>query len=513
MKVLIRLVFTIFILAALVLPVVSADEDSVVAVFSVGRAGGVMASGFAAADGTRVITVPAAVTETVYGKKSSLFDVFVVSRVTGDIYSASVAAVDEDISLALLTTSKPAAPGVKLAPDNALSYAARVTLGQLLSGEDVGGRFPTSILGFDFQKTPPKYVIKSWRGSSACISEIKGRDLLFLSKVTPDEKPPKSALVMRSGQAIGVFQVRVFVEGGEKPVVFYRVTPVKLLRQFLRKSGIDEKLLSSASGPAAADGAESAFQSACSALTASLFGSPQDAFDKAAEALKSRPKNVVLNMLQGAALIKLGKTDDAVKALNTALEIDPNLTTAKLQRGIAYIAAGKNSLAEGDLRAVLKEQPNNITALFALIAVLSSSESGLPECVQLLKDAERRNPDDFDIRIELAKILKKQKDYDGAIERLKFVVEKAPNRTDVRAALASSYEASGKPDLAEAQYRKIVELEPKNPDAYFFLIDYLISAGKIDDAKSSISEVRKLKLTTQAEETLKKLESKIEEQK
>jgi len=505
--------FVVLILVITILPAVSADEDSVVAVFATGRAGGLMASGFAVADGTWIVTAPAAVTETVYGKKSNLWDVFVVSRVTGEIYPASVAAVDEDSSLALLTISKPAAPGVKLAPDSVVSYAPRVTLGQLLSGEDVGSKFPTSILGFDFQKTPPKYVVKSWRGSNGCISEIKSRDLLFLSKVTPDEKPPKAALVMRYGQAVGVFQVRIFVEGGQKPVVFYRATPVKLLRQFLKKSGLDEKLISAASGPASIDDAEPAFQSACFALTASLFGSSQEAFDKASEALKIRPNSAVLNMLKGAALIKLGKPEDAVKSLNAALDIDPKLISARLERGIAYMVAGKNAAAEEDLRAVFKEQPNNVRALFALTAVLSSSDSGLPECSRLLKDAERRNPDDLDVRIELARVLKKQKDYDGAIERLKFVIEKVPSRTDVRATLASAYEASGKFDLAEAQYRKIVELEPQNPDAYFFLIDYLISVGKTDDAKSSISDVRKLKLTPDAEETLKKLESKIENHK
>ena len=159
-------------------------------------------------------------------------------------------------------------------------------------------------------------------------------------------------------------------------------------------------------------------------------------------------------MLKGAALLKLGKTDDAIKSLTAALALDSALAGARVERGIAFGVAGKQAESQQDLRKAIEEQPGNLRAILALATSLATSESGLDGGAKLLRDALTKYPDDLDLRLSLAQLLKRKKDYDGALAEIKTVIEKAPKWALPHAALGATYEAAGKTAEAEAEYRR-----------------------------------------------------------
>ncbi|MBI2844622.1 MAG: tetratricopeptide repeat protein [Armatimonadetes bacterium] len=489
-------------------PALGGEEDSLAAVFVFGGTRGSMASGFAVADGSYAVTALDSVTEQVAGKRSPATQIVVVSRWTGDAYSAKVVASDAATGVAILKIASSVIPPIPIADASVLARAPRTTLGQLLSGDEVGGRFPTEMLAIGFERNADKYTTESWRASNACITEVKGQDWLFLSKVNPSERPPRAALVVKRGAgAVGVFRQRLVVEGGRNPAVFYQTLPGAALAKLVTKAGAKPATLSepAAIGLSKAADAEDGFQAVCLALAASIAGDGSTV-PKAEAAAKLRPNSAVVRLLLGAALAKQSKFEEAVKEMSAAIEIDQAVPDGRLLRGMALGALGKLDEAEKDLRRAKEENPKDIRPLVALAGLLSGKDENLDEAIKLAQEARKIAPDNPDVRLLLSRLLKRKKDYDGAIAELRAILDAAPKWGEVRVALATTYEAAGKPDLAEAEYRRLVEMEPENPDAHFILVEFLLAVGKKEDARAQTEKLKKLKLQPDAAEALKKLE-------
>ena len=241
--------------------VFAGEDDSVATIFVYGRAGAWMASGFAVANGSYILTTNDAVTEpTPTGKKLPVSHAVVVSRWTGEACPADVVARDEKAKIALLKLSLPCGASGNVLGEDAFSRVLKATYGQVLSG-GVGGRVP-AMYAADVEKTPSiKFVTDTWRAENAFTAEID-RNWPFLAHVTPAEKAPQGGLVVKLGAgALGIFQGRVVSGGGQKPVTFYRVLPSYDIKAFLLKSGVkSDELTNAASLPMQASDAAVSFQ-------------------------------------------------------------------------------------------------------------------------------------------------------------------------------------------------------------------------------------------------------------
>lgn len=495
------------------IPAVAGEDESVAAVFIFGRAGSSLATGFAVGDGSYIVTTNEAAFEIApNGKPLPVTRVAVASKWTGDVYPAKVVAVNDQAKIALLKIATPAVPPLPLAEDKAFARARKATLGELLSGDEVGSVFPAMLHGIKVNPKPAKVEIKSWKGTNACITEIRGINWLYLSKVDPPEKASKTALVSRPGVgALGVFIQRLVIEGGPRAPVFYQVYPTPALRSFLVKAGVPASTLSQAASVGKkAEDSEVSFQTMSIALLALNSGSV-DADDAAEAAVRIRPKSAMANMLYGLALARLNKLEKAISSFDKAIELDPTLPDARLNRGIAYAAAGKTAEAEQDFRKAMLDDPKDTHPIIALGGLFLPKEDKLDEAQKLAKDAVSIAPDDPSGHIFLARVLKRKKDYAGAIKELRSVVDSAPNWDEPRVALAVTYEDAGKPDMAEAEYRKLVELMPQDPDIHLALIEFLISVDKKDEAGKAISKIRELNLMPSVVEAVKILESRLDE--
>ncbi|MEN6371439.1 MAG: tetratricopeptide repeat protein [Armatimonadota bacterium] len=504
---------TALFLCLVALPALAGEDESLASVVTFGRNGGLVSSGFAVGDGSYIVTsIDAAVESAPNGKILPVVRTVVVSNWTGDAYPAKIVATNEKARIALLKIAAPAVPPVPLANDKAFSRTSKATLGQLLSGEEVGTKFQTVIYGVKLDQKPVKLVVKSLKGANACFTEIRDINWLFLSKVDPSDKASKAALVSQPGVgALGVFIQRLVIGDGPRAPVFYQVYPAPELKSFLVKSGVPENTLSQSTFTVKkTEDSDNSFQAISLALYASAAGSI-DTDDLAAAAIKLRPKSAMPYMLQGVAFASFGKYDAATKSINKAIELDQTLPDAFLNRGLVYAAAGKATEAEQDLRKAIESDPTDSRPLIALADVLVNKDNKLDEALTLAKKAVAVAPNDPSCRISLARVLKHKNDFDGAIAELRLVIDSAPNWDEPHVALAVTCEAAGKLDMAEAEYRKLVELMPTDPSSHIALIEFLISAGKKDDARAEIGKTRELTLTTGAADAVKKLESKLDE--
>ncbi|HOM71337.1 MAG TPA: tetratricopeptide repeat protein, partial [Armatimonadota bacterium] len=486
----------------------AAEEDSIAAIFVFGRTGGWTTSGFSVGDGSYIVTSADALTETLPGGKTvPIRYAAVASRWTGDAYIGTVVATDPKARIALIKLPVPAIPPVAIAGDDALSRVKKATLGQLLSGDEVGAKFPTTLYGLKIERDPTRFTVGKWKGTNACISEVKDINWLFLTKLDPEDGTPKAALVSKPGLgALGIFFSKLTLENGQQPVVFHQVLPCTALRATLVKAGVPADKLSqppSLDGPA--KDAETAFQLISIALATSRTAHPS-ALTMAEAAVRARPDNAIAHLLAATAQASQGKHEDAIKSINKALELDPKIPDGTLQKGRILAAAGKLDEAEKELRKALEADPKDTRPMLDLVAILIDKEGKLDEALKLAKDVTKLTPEDLGGRIALARVLKKKKDYDEAEAELKAILEIAPKLGEARVGLAATYEAAGKKDEAEAQYLLLVEQEPENPGAHLLLIDFLIRSDKKDEARKAIEKARELKLQPEALEALKKLE-------
>lgn len=495
---------------ALALPALAADSDSMAAVFAFGRSGGWMASGFAVGDGSYIVVSSDALTDPSVPGGAPVLNTYVVSSWTGEAYPATVLATDKDNKIAVLKLPAPAVPGIQLASDKEIAKAPRFTLGQLRSGDEVGGQFKTMIFGMCYDRAAKKFAVQKWDATNACLTEDHGADWLFLSKVKPADKMPKAALVTKPGiGVIGVFLNRLIIDAGAKTnATFSTVLPAPALRPILVKAGIPADSLDKPATLAdKATDAESAFQTFCTAFSNMTMG--KDSTEAASAAIKIRPKNATAHMLYATALGNQGKYEEAIKEIDAAMGIDAAVPNGRLNKGIMLASAKKTAEAEAELRKAMQDAPKDYNPVIALSMLLSEKGNASEESIKLVKSAIKLSPNDLSLRITAARIMKHEKDYDEAIAIIQNVVQVAPNWGDARVALATTYEAAKKMDLAEAEYRKLVELEPKNPDSYLVLTEFLISTGKNSDAKQTIEKLRTLELSADVTEAVKKLEAKI----
>ncbi len=497
---------------ALAVAAFAAEEDSIVAVFSFGRTSGWTASGFTVGDGSYVVTSIDAVSEkSPSGKRIPVSQIVVASKWTGDVYPATVVATDELARIALLRIKTPASPSVRLVTKDVIDKAPKASYGDIVSGEEVGQRFPTTIYALDVEHKPVKYTVARMEAANACLTEIRSRDWLFLSKVTPPEKAPKAALVTKSGSgAVGVFLARVIIEGGKKPAVFYQVVPATTLATFLTKSGMHtDSLYKPSDSLARVDDAEKSFQAACVAFAAATNRLPTTA-ELAKRALEYRPKSTILQLLSGTSLASQGKLDEAAKSIEAALKLDSTVPGGRLELGFVCLAQSRLTEAEAGFRQAMKDDPKDTRPILALAELLMTDEEKLEECNALAKEAIRLSPNDPAGPIMLSRVLNRQKDYDGATRELKALIESAPNWSDPHYALAIVYESAGKVDFAEKEYRTVIELDSENPDAHLALVDFLIDHGKKDEAKAAIAAARELKLPAAASDALTRFEEELE---
>ena len=492
-------------------------ESALVAVFVFGDTAGWMGCGFVVGDGGWVVTTADLVSETV-GPKTAVTVKFVtvVSAWTGDAYRAEAKFVDRKLNLALLKLPVKGLPSVPLAGADGFADAHSATIGQVLSGDQVGAKWETSLYALKRETQtgkPAKLAVKQWTARNAALSESKGVNWLFLSRLNPEDNPPRAALLWRGGAgAVGVYNGRLVVGKGQKPATYGQCLPsIEIIKAF-KSERVDEAVLRKVPDPTIPSNKTSAqaLQNVWAALTNAILGRWPDA-QKAAKALSElRPQNATAHLLLGVSLAGEGKAEEAIPSLNKAICLAPASPDAYFARALARASLKKTKEAEADLRTAAAKSPTDTKPLIALADLLSSDKARLAEAEGVAGKAVRLAPDHPGPKLTLALILKSRKSYDRAISELQAALAIAPNWGAAKAALAATYEAAGNLRLAEDQYRKLVESEPKNPDALFTLASFLADHDKKEEAKELLVKLFEMKPPKPLEEAAKKLQKKLE---
>ena len=129
----------------------------------------------------------------------------------------------------------------------------------------------------------------------------------------------------------------------------------------------------------------------------------------------------------------------ALQDLTRAIELNPRLPSVHAYYGQALMATGNTKAASQAFRAELALNPNDFTANLNL-AVLLKQDRDYDQAIPLLQRALRIRPGDIRVRYQIGAIYLAQGKLTDALAELEAVVKEAPTLTEAHAALATTYD-------------------------------------------------------------------------
>ena len=182
----------------------------------------------------------------------------------------------------------------------------------------------------------------------------------------------------------------------------------------------------------------------------------------------------------GVTLKRQGRNDEAMVAYEGALAIYPRAISVRTNLGALYRAMGNEYKAEEAFREVLSVAPgdeganNNLGNIFKGRGQQDSAEVYYRKALEINPDLPQANQN-------LGDLLIKKKRYAESIPYFLKAREASPNKALVHWSLASAYEASAALELAEESYRKAIDVDPAFPRSYFSLATMLFGLHRWEE--------------------------------
>jgi tetratricopeptide (TPR) repeat protein len=166
----------------------------------------------------------------------------------------------------------------------------------------------------------------------------------------------------------------------------------------------------------------------------------------------------------GAALIGMGKDQEAIENLEAALVLDPAFDEAYFNLGVIK---SKTDPAEGE-RLILKalELDPEYAAAHQELGWLLNTKDDFPKAEYHLRRAIELDPDRGYARIYLGNLLWRRGDVAAAVSEFEGAIRHMPDRAVSFCALANVYEDQELWEKAEQLYEKAIEIEPDDTVAH-----------------------------------------------
>ena len=153
---------------------------------------------------------------------------------------------------------------------------------------------------------------------------------------------------------------------------------------------------------------------------------------------------------------------------------------------------GKLGIAEEKCREFLKKNPTDTYAM-SLLADIADRLGHFDDTEILLENAVKFNPDDGDIRMKYALILRKKQKFTKTMEQVNILCEKFPDNLSYQSHRASEIMQNGDHEKAVKLFNKILKKSPHNFNALTSKGHALKTLGKTNSAILSYQSAYKKK--------------------
>jgi protein O-GlcNAc transferase len=225
-------------------------------------------------------------------------------------------------------------------------------------------------------------------------------------------------------------------------------------------------------------------------LSADL-GYPEAAAASFRRALQSNPGSLTIRQDFGAALVRLGKWNEAASVLGPLALARPDSYPVAYMNALALQNSQHSKEAEAEARRALVLDSDSADA-HTLLGITLSSQGRFDEAIGELSRAAELDPNSFDAELYLGRSRYARSDTAGAAGALRKAVSLRPEDADARFFLGTVLEVAGNQDGALAQYQELQRINPNDPRGYVGLGGILSKSGKNEEALVQLRNAREL---------------------
>jgi tetratricopeptide (TPR) repeat protein len=219
------------------------------------------------------------------------------------------------------------------------------------------------------------------------------------------------------------------------------------------------------------------------------------------KAIKLDPKYVEAYNNRALVFSLSNRLDEALADCTKAIEIDPKYMFAYANRGRIYQATGKQDEAIKDFTKAIeldpKYLPNYISLAKSQAAI--NDKAGMIETYTkgIEQDTEGTKAETGVLRLERARVLIVEKEYDKAVEDLSAVIKASPKSGEAYNKRGVAYDGKGMNAEALADYTKALELDPKNVAAWANRASLYKKMGEKEKALADCEKLLELSPTSE----------------
>jgi serine/threonine protein kinase/Tfp pilus assembly protein PilF len=182
-----------------------------------------------------------------------------------------------------------------------------------------------------------------------------------------------------------------------------------------------------------------------------------------------------------AALVEMGRYDDAIKVSHQAIRLKPNFAEGYFNLGLALEGKGLLDQAIANFRKAVARNPDLFKAHFRL--GLALGEKGLnKEALESMEKAVQLNPDNITARNSLAIFLESSGRDKDVVTQYREIIKRAPDFALAHQNLGIRLKARDELDEAISCFRKAIQLDPRGSLAYAGLGEILFAKEEFETA-------------------------------
>jgi tetratricopeptide (TPR) repeat protein len=217
-----------------------------------------------------------------------------------------------------------------------------------------------------------------------------------------------------------------------------------------------------------------------------LATAPTAAAEQAGEILKVMPDQPDALALQGLALGRLGRGEDAIAALKRSVHLKPAQPDAWRALGDHYTALELREAADGAYAESIRHSTRDPKLMGAALALV---ENRIPEAEAALREHLKRAPTDVAAIRMLAEVAARIGRYRDAETLLARCLELAPGFSAARQNYAMVLHRQGRSEAALKEVERLLADEPRNPGCRNLRAAVLARLGEYEAAIAQYREV------------------------
>ena len=240
----------------------------------------------------------------------------------------------------------------------------------------------------------------------------------------------------------------------------------------------------------------------CLALTRQQIGYWKDSEALFRHALDATENNYLAHNSLGAALIKKGQINEAIRQCQEAIRLRPGYALAHNNLGLAFVEQGQATEAISQYQEAIRVKPDFAAACYNLANALLVKNQ-LDEAIHQFQRALELKPDYAPAHNNLGVALARKGQKSDAIRHYQEALRLNPDYAEAHNNLGSGLSREGQASEAIRQFQEALRLKPAYAEAHFGLGVALAGTGETDQAIRQFQEALRLKpASTEAQKDL-----------